>query len=213
MIASAPASTACLASSTSPTVCRTMPPAARTSPTCGGGSPQRNETIRAPSSRHASSRPCWSHSSTRFTAHGRSVLARRRSSSCLSCRSLCQLTASVPSAPASDTAAASSTEVALPTGAWISGRSIPSSSRTLARPLGTCGIIQRHPPDRCTHRLSRGTESSSSLNEVHSVVLAYGRGRVVLQSIEYTHGVCLTDQVGDLVGCCPLELGYFVVGG
>src|ERR1700689_3482963 len=194
MIASTPASTARLASSTSPTVCRTTPPAAWTSAMYGCGSPQKNEMIRAPSSRQASSRACWSHSSTRFTAHGRSVLARRLPSICRSCRSLRQLTASVPSAPASDTAAVSSTVVALPTGAWISGSSTPSSSRTLALLLGACGIIQCLPPGRCGHWLSRGTESPSSLNEVHPVVLAYRRDGGVLQSIEKQRSTAVVDN-------------------
>ena len=140
-----PASQPCAQTTSTPAATRRPPPrpcpatpissapAAWTRSTYGLGSPQASETISTPAASTASSRPSGGHSSRMFAWNGFDVSARTSSTNAATSSGFVQLSAIVPSAPASETAAASAGTDAPPIGACTIGTSIPNRSQTGVR--------------------------------------------------------------------------------
>ena len=97
------------------------------------GSPQKNETMRTPSSSRISRRSSCGHSRTRFPAKGRSVRAPGRSERAREGRPARASSPERPRPPALETAAVRPAVAA--TGACTMGRSIPSASQSGVRRL------------------------------------------------------------------------------
>src|SRR5215472_11560968 len=136
-ITSAPAATAALASAALAAVCRTAAPAACARSMSGAGSPQKNDTTGAPSSRHQPSRSSCGKASTRLTPKERLVRAFVSRICSRSWASGLHDSASMPSPPALLTAAANAGDVAPPIGAWTIGAVRPKRSVRAVRNTGS----------------------------------------------------------------------------